>query len=102
VYIDTIRVQLARAMDQEAIFVDTLEVVAVQLPEVGFAVEELVRGGRLNDDQRQLLDRDGNRNGVFDLGDFLAWVDRARIRLSPAQVALQSVPMVRPPEQPQR
>ena len=103
VYIDTIRVQLTRALDLEAIFVDTLEVVAVQLPDVGIAVEELVRGGRLSEDQRLLFDRDGNRNGIFDLGDFLAWVDRASIRLSPAQMAqLQSVPMVRPPEQPER
>ena len=103
VYIDTIRVQLTRALDLEAIFVDTLEVVAVQLPDVGIAVEELVRGGRLSEDQRLLFDRDGNRNGIFELGDFLAWVDRASIRLSPAQMAqLQSVPMVRPPEQPER
>ncbi|MDX2260965.1 MAG: S8 family peptidase [Gemmatimonadales bacterium] len=103
VYIDTIRVQLTRALDLEAIFVDTLEVVAVQLPEVGIAVEELVRGGRLSEDQRLLFDRDGNRNGIFDLGDFLAWVDRASIRLSPAQMAqLQSVPLVRPREQPER
>jgi subtilisin len=93
-YIDTVRVQLASALELEAIFVDTLHVVAVELPDVGVAVDELVRGGRLNEDQRTLLDRDGNRNGYFDLGDFLAWVDRNGIRLSPAQAAqLQSVPI---------
>jgi hypothetical protein len=102
-YVDTVKVRLMAAAELEAIFVDTLEVVAVQMPDVGIAVEELVRGGRLSEDQRLLFDRDGNRNGIFDLGDFLAWVDRARIRLSPAQMAqLQSVPMVRPPEQPER
>jgi hypothetical protein len=62
---------------------------------VGLAVDELVRGGQMHADQRQLLDGEGNRNGYFDLGDFLAWVDRDRIRLSPAMVAkLQSVPAV--------
>jgi spore coat protein U-like protein len=94
-YIDTVQVRMAGALDLEAIFVDTLEVVDVVLPDAGVAVDELVRGGLMSEDQRLLLDRDGNRNGLFDLGDFLAWVDRARIRLSPAQMAqLQSVPLV--------
>ena len=96
-YVDTVKVRLAGAAMVEAIFVDTLEVVTVQLPAVGVAVDDLVRGGQMTDDQRQLLDREGNRNGYFDLGDFLAWVDRDRIRLSPAQAArLQSVPLVAP------
>ena len=97
--VDSVRVQLVGSPGLEAVFVDSLEVVTVELPAVGLAVDELVRGGQLNTDQRQLLDAEGNRNGYFDLGDFLAWVDRDRIRLSPAQVAkLQSLPIapVRP------
>jgi subtilisin len=95
-YVDSVRVQLVGSPGLEAVFVDTLEVVSVELPAVGLAVDELVRGGQLNNDQRMLLDSDGNRNGYFDLGDFLAWVDRDRIRLSPAQAAqLQSIPLTR-------
>ncbi|MBP7621751.1 MAG: hypothetical protein KA745_12340, partial [Gemmatimonadales bacterium] len=93
-YVDTVRVQLVGSAGLEATFVDSLEVVTVEVPAVGLAVDELVRGGQLNNDQRMLFDSEGNRNGYFDLGDFLAWVDRDRIRLSPSQVAkLQSVPI---------
>ena len=98
-YVDTVRVQLVGSAGLEATFVDSLEVVTVEVPAVGLAVDELVRGGQLNNDQRLLFDSEGNRNGYFDLGDFLAWVDRDRIRLSPSQVAkLQSIPItpVRP------
>jgi len=47
----------------------------------------LFRAGTISDDQRALLDRDGNNNGRYDLGDFLAWVDRDQIRLSPAAMS---------------
>ena len=35
-------------------------------------------------DEPVILDGDGNHNGRYDLGDFLAWVRRANIRLSPS------------------
>jgi hypothetical protein len=47
------------------------------------AAAQLLQGGsRLSNDQRALLDGVGNRNGSYDLGDFLAWVDRNGINLS--------------------
>ena len=59
----------------------------MQLPEPLTALNELFRAGSLTDDQRALLDRDGNHNGSYDLGDFLAWVDRTHIRLSASMVS---------------
>ena len=83
IYIDSIVVRLQRDPSVKAVFTDTLEVVAVQLPEPIAAVDELFGAGRLSDDQRALFDREGNGNGRYDLGDFLAWADRAHLRLSP-------------------
>ena len=100
-YVDSIIVTLQRDPSIKAVFVDTLEVVAVQLPEPIAAVDELFQAGQLTDDQRALFDRDGNRNGAYDLGDFLAWVDRAHLRLSPeAASRLQGLMVKEPPPAP--
>lgn len=61
--------------------------VSVAAPAPTAGVDELFRAGTISDDQRALLDRDGNNNGRYDLGDFLAWVDRDQIRLSPAAMS---------------
>ncbi|HEY8061517.1 MAG TPA: S8 family serine peptidase [Gemmatimonadales bacterium] len=83
-YIDTIQVQLQRDASVQGSFVDTLEVVSVSLPDPAVAVEDLFHSNQLTDDQRTVLDLQGNRNGKYDIGDFLAWVDKANIHLTGA------------------
>ncbi|MES2304387.1 MAG: S8 family peptidase [Gemmatimonadota bacterium] len=82
VHVDSIEIRLQRDPSIKSTFVDTLEIVAVPSPEPGIAVEELFRAGGLTEDQRTIFDRDGNRNGGYDLGDLLAWVERAHVRFS--------------------
>ena len=43
------------------------------------ARDDLLSQNVLSDKQRQFLDSLGNQNGVFDVGDFLALVDRCSI-----------------------
>jgi hypothetical protein len=63
-------------------------VITVPMPDPAIAASELFRGnGSLSADQRLALDDVGNGNGRFDLGDFLAWVRRSNIRLSPSVMA---------------
>ncbi|HEX3928878.1 MAG TPA: hypothetical protein VHW65_12855 [Gemmatimonadales bacterium] len=81
-HIDTVHVALQQDASVQAIFVDTMEVVDVPAPDPSVAVDALFGTSALTSDQRALLDRLGNNNGTFDLGDFLAWVDRQRIVLS--------------------
>ncbi|MES2124548.1 MAG: S8 family peptidase [Gemmatimonadota bacterium] len=87
-HVDSIEIRLQADASVRSVFVDTLEVVSVPAPEPGLAVEELFRAGGLTADQRAVLDREGNGNGAYDLGDLLAWIDRSHVRLS-AQVAAQ-------------
>ena len=94
-HVDTVLVRLQRDTTVSIAFVDTLDVAAVTMPAPAVAVADLFRGGSLSEDQRALLDRQGNNNGRFDLGDFLAWVDRAQIHLSASVMAeLRRLPMV--------
>ncbi|MEO5800117.1 MAG: S8 family peptidase [Gemmatimonadales bacterium] len=86
IHVDSIEIRLQRDPSIKSTFLDTLEVVAVPSPEPGIAVEELFRAGGLSEDQRTVFDRDGNRNGGYDLGDLLAWVERTHVRFS-AEVA---------------
>ncbi|MEP6591343.1 MAG: hypothetical protein ABJC19_09185, partial [Gemmatimonadota bacterium] len=87
-HVDSIEIRLQGDPAIRSVFLDTLEVVAVPAPEPGVAVEELFRAGALTADQRTVLDREGNANGGYDLGDLLAWIERAHVTLS-AQVAAQ-------------
>ncbi|MDP3773264.1 MAG: M6 family metalloprotease domain-containing protein [Gemmatimonadales bacterium] len=48
-------------------------------------VAQLLRGSGLTDAQQSLMDLQANNNGVFDLGDFVAWLDRSGTTVS-AQV----------------
>ncbi|HZD06363.1 MAG TPA: hypothetical protein VE173_15740, partial [Longimicrobiales bacterium] len=57
-------------------FVDTLVVLAPVSVEA--AASDLLDGGALPAVEREILDRLGNRDGRWDLGDFLAWLDRCR------------------------
>jgi hypothetical protein len=88
-HIDSVVVTLSSNPSLRGAYVDTVDVVQVVEPTPTVAVEDLVRGGKLNVDQRDLFDAIGNRNGRFDLGDFLAWVDRNQIALTGAM--MQSV-----------
>lgn len=55
----------------------------VAVPTASLAADELFAAGRLNAAQRDALDQVGNRNGRYDVGDFLAWIEKANIILSP-------------------
>ncbi|HRP06982.1 MAG TPA: hypothetical protein PLL69_00710, partial [Gemmatimonadales bacterium] len=87
-YVDSIEVALVSDPSIRAFHVDTLVVTDEAAPEPTLAVRDLFAGGgRLSPNQRIALDGAGNRNGRYDLGDFLAWVSRAGLRLSAATMA---------------
>ncbi len=83
-YVDTVSVSMVLNSSVRAQFIDSLEVVDVSLPAPDVAVGDLFDHASLTADQRTALDRQGNNNGVYDLGDFLAWVTRNNIQLSAA------------------
>ncbi len=84
-HIDSVKVRLI-GHESEAWFVDTLVIAQVSAPTPTVAVTQLLKGTGLNTDQQLLLDQVGNRNGRYDLGDFLAWVDRGGVAVSPAMM----------------
>jgi minor extracellular protease Epr len=81
-HVDSIVIYVASNPSVRTVVRDTIELVEVSTPTPERAAEELFATGRLDGAQRDALDQSGNRNGRYDLGDFLAWVDRAGIRLS--------------------
>jgi hypothetical protein len=85
-HIDSVVVSLSTNPAMRGVYVDTVDVILVTEPAPALAVEDLARGGKLNTDQRDLFDAIGNRNGRYDLGDFLAWVDRNQIALTGAMM----------------
>ena len=85
--VDTVVVVLQRDASVQTQFIDSLQVVDVAAPDPQSAVSQLFGGTSLTDDQRVLLDQLGNHNGRYDLGDFLAWVQRAGIKLTSAMSA---------------
>jgi hypothetical protein len=87
IYVDSIHVALQTDSTVRVEFLDSLEVVAVAMPQPDVAVTDLFGGNTLTEDQRSVLDRAGNNNGRYDLGDFLAWLDHAHIRLTGALAA---------------
>ena len=61
--------------------------------EVDRLVDQLTEGGQLlTGDEVRYLDLLGNRNGDFDLGDFLAWLDSGNGPI-PEVAAAQRVPL---------
>ncbi len=86
-HVDTITVTLASAPDARAFYVDTVVVTDVAAPAPSIAVRSLFNGAGLSAQQRSAFDLIGNRNGRFDLGDFLAWVRGANVRLSASEAA---------------
>jgi hypothetical protein len=57
------------------------------LPPPASAASDLLRGNALTADERTLLDRLGNADGVYNLGDVLALLDRTGQRLGPAALS---------------
>ena len=92
VHVDTLLLHLSRDPSVQATFVDSIEVVSVAQPDPQVAIEDLINHGSLTADQRVVLDRAGNNNGVYDLGDFLALggscpaSPQRRSRLAPAGI----------------
>jgi M6 family metalloprotease-like protein len=80
---DTLTLILRRPFDLIANFV------AVRPIEVSQAAEALLGVKTLADDDSRFLDAGGNRNGRYDLGDFLAAVDRVT-NGSPAEVIAEA------------
>jgi hypothetical protein len=58
-------------------------------------VQQLLTGHGLNGSQVLTLDSQGNQNGHFDLGDFLAWLDQSGTAIS-AQLLARIFERVRP------
>jgi hypothetical protein len=50
-------------------------------------VGQLATGTGLSLNQRSILDAQGNRNGRFDVGDFVAWLDRSGTVVDAATMA---------------
>jgi hypothetical protein len=72
-YLDTITVTVAGASGSPARVIDTLLIQAVPISTTQQVADGILNGGGLTPAQMQYLDALGNKNGQFDLGDFLAW-----------------------------
>jgi Divergent InlB B-repeat domain len=70
--LDTLNLTMTRPFDLTATFVAIRQVV------IGDAANAMLGISPLSADAAAYLDAAGNRNGRYDLGDFLAQVDRAR------------------------
>ncbi len=81
-HIDSVTVRLQQDPAATATFVDTLEVVDVPVPGPNAAIDALFGKSAMTSDQLIVFDEAGNDNGKYDLGDFLAWVDRQHVQLS--------------------
>ncbi|MBA2291727.1 MAG: S8 family serine peptidase [Gemmatimonadales bacterium] len=103
IHVDSIVIVLASNPSIRTIIRDTVEVSEVTVPTPEKAAEDLFSGGRLDGGQREALDLVGNQNGRYDLGDFLAWVNRSGIRLSASlmdRVAAYTTTATEPPAKP--
>lgn len=82
-HVDTLVIALAADPSIRTLYVDTVQVTTVTAPTPDQAADALFRGASvLSSDHQMVLDGTGNRNGRYDLGDFLAWVDRGGILLT--------------------
>ncbi|HEX9754845.1 MAG TPA: M6 family metalloprotease domain-containing protein [Gemmatimonadales bacterium] len=73
-----LQLQVRRPYDLTALFVADLQIAEAD------ATAEILGGSRLSLEQRFFLDTFGNRNGGYDLGDYLAFLRRAGLAPSPA------------------
>jgi len=60
----------------------TANFIAVQVVQLSGAADALFGTANLRPEEAAFLDAAGNRNGVYDLGDFLAAEDRSRASAS--------------------
>jgi hypothetical protein len=74
-YVDTISVTVPGAIGSPAMVVDTLRILPP--PSVESAAAELLGAARLSDFEKKYLDQEGNRDAKYNLGDFLAFLDRS-------------------------
>lgn len=82
-HVDSLVIGLAADPSIHTVFVDSVQVVSVASPTAEQAADGLFRGpSALSPDHQAIFDAIGNRNGRYDLGDFLAWVDRGGILIS--------------------
>jgi len=77
---DSLTLVMRHPFDLAANFVAVREVV------LGGAADALLGNGSLLSDEAAYLDAVGNRNGVYDLGDFLAATDRSAAQNPPTTV----------------
>lgn len=75
-YVDTIRIDVDGGAGRPFFVADTFQV-ATDLS-VQEAARALLGDGPVTDLQRAALDRLGNHDGAYNLGDFLSWRDRCR------------------------
>lgn len=88
-HVGRITILVAAGNEQfELVFADTV-MAGVEDPTVDLAGLELFEPNRLTAHQRTLLDQLGNRNGGYDAGDFLAWVDR--VGTAPSSAVMRRV-----------
>jgi subtilisin len=98
----SIRLQVGGAEFTVA-FADSV-IAGVEDPAIVRAAEELFEVNRLDAHQRRLLDQLGNRNGTYDLGDFLAWIERNSLAVPTDLMArVMSLPPTEPrPREPRQ
>ncbi len=85
-FVDTITVTVANATGSPSRIVDTLVVLAVPVGSTA-GIADAILGGTLTSQQQFFLDQAGNKNGSFDLGDFLAWYSTHPTGLSQERLA---------------
>ena len=93
-HVETIRVDVDGGMGRPFFVADTFHVAAELSVEA--AAQALLGDGPASDLQRAALDRLGNDDGSYNLGDFLSWRDRCRAGGARCEGGAPSVPSVRP------
>ncbi len=86
----SITVPMGRPYDLEASFILDLQVPVID------ATTEILGTVKLTSDQKQFLDQLGNRNGLYDVGDFLALLKRSGQSVSPE--LLKALAKAHPPK----
>jgi hypothetical protein len=90
VYVDTLWVIAAGASGSPASIIDSLGVYEPQIAVLCATSVLLSGGGCLGSVGADFLDQTGNRDGSYDLGDLLAYLDRKGLPL-PAAMDLRSL-----------
>ena len=94
-YVDTVSVSASGASGSPARLVVTL--VALAQPSVAAAAADLLGGAPLAGPVRRWLDQQGNGNGTYDLGDFLAYQEKSGAQANAALAARPAAARERTP-----